>query len=1322
MKNKLFASLLAIFAMFSGWVHAQQVVTVSTLVSSGLFEPYNMAEDTNGNIYVSDSGNMRIVRIDASTLAVSVQAGVTGVPGANNGASSGPNPAHFNNPQGLLTVSIGGTNGLLVADSGNNLIRFVRFSDGYTVTLAGNINTPSGAVNAIGTNASFNIPVGLDQDTNGNVYIADEYNNVIRVMNLHDPALGVTNLVLTDGTTFHHPNAVAYAGANQLWVSDSYNNSVKLITLTTPTSGSLTTYIGGNSNQAHGTADNAFGPSARFLNPSGLIWINSLGLLISDTGNNSIRLATNNPAYGTTNYAVSTFAGTPDTSGFANGNASSATFNGPEGLCIDPANGAFIVADLHNNAIRSIQYGQPRPHIPSGVTATASYGQVTLTWTASLNATNYNVKRSTSLGGPYIIVGSTSSTSYTDANNIINGTTYYYVITAVGAGGESLNSAVVTATPPIPPPLAPRIGWFDYEGNNQIGFFTVLYPFSILIFNNDQNFAIDPRTNGVSTFFISGPPPLIGQPGVTNGSTPPFYQNNLSYAQPLSLATIPDRVISAINIDSMGQSSPVTTAEIFFQVANPTISGFNGAQFSVSDITSNAVFWYTLDGSDPTNGPPCIGPIAENGTNTAILSMVVTSNLLFKVRAFRSGYTPSGIAQQSFSPSNFVANTMSFGFAAGEASSDFVASPGQTFYAPVTLSPLPNTVIYSLQFNLTVTNGGPNPGPAVTPGAYSFNSFLEEPIPDTTPPIYEYIPPLAFYPYFVINPPPLDQLVSFDGPNGTTNFVSMLVTNLSLNLLEVGWLERTSEKNLYDTTKQTLITYSQAHDVRYTPDTGQVEVGCYAFQVPTNAQTGQTYQIQIARASATSDGVGAPGSDVYIATPTNGSIAGGTPINALKIVTVGQRKYIVGSVYPFRWFNAGDFGSSNIVNADVAQVFQSVIYELNTPPSGTDLYDAMDSCGSYLAYLDNTTGFYTNDTSSVGHSNSLFDGNDTSINQMAYGDGVLDVCDIYVTFRRSLDPSLTWFRRFWNNGQRVADASAPNVANHLAKTLASGTVQPKVQSGSAISQRVNFAAGDITNCSAGQVIQIPITATIFGSYPLRVLMLNLTVVPLDGSPVITVPVQFTQNATTLGAPYTTDSQGNGNYSAVWLNSTNAGLTGTVTIGTLSVTIPNGGSANSAYAVHFGHASASPNGLASFPKSTLTGLITLSSRTNSSYGDGIPDSWRLRWFGTIHNQLSVSNACASGDGVNNWKKYVAGVDPNSVNNFPSVNPKTPVPSGSTAAIHWPTVSGKQYVILSSDSLFPGIWKTNTIVTGTGTDVEYDDNTGGTKRFYRVQILP
>ena len=402
-------------------------------------------------------------------------------------------------------------------------------------------------------------------------------------------------------------------------------------------------------------------------------------------------------------------------------------------------------------------------------------------------------------------------------------------------------------------------------------------------------------------------------------------------------------------------------------------------------------------------------------------------------------------------------------------------------------------------------------------------------------------------------------------------------------------------------------------------------------------------------------------------------------------------------------------------------MFESAVYSVDNPPPGSDFFDGMDSCGG--TYVDLGHGYLEFNSYISGPSalNPLFDGNDTTINQIAFGDGILDVCDVYVTFRRSLDPSLTWFRRFWNNGQRVADTGAPNVANHLAKAPGS-TVQPKVQVNSALSPKVIFTAGDVTNCSAGQVVQIPINATIFGSYPLRVLMLNLTVTPLDGSPALTTPVQFTQNATVLGSPYTTASQGNGNYSAVWLNSANAGLTGTVTIGTLNITVPTGASTNAAYAVHFDHVSASPNGIASFPKQTLTGLITLSSRTNSSYHDGIADAWRLRWFGTVNNLLSASNACPSGDGISNWKKFIAGVDPTVANDFPSVNAKTPVPAGASAAIHWPTVSGKQYVIMSSASLFSGQWITNAIVTGTGSDMEFDDRSNSNVHFYRVQILP
>lgn len=90
------------------------------------------------------------------------------------------------------------------------------------------------------------------------------------------------------------------------------------------------------------------------------------------------------------------------------------------------------------------------PAAPTGLTATAGNNQVALSWTASTGATSYNVKRATVSGGPYTTIATgVSSTSYTDAT-AVNGTTYYYVVSAVNAGGESANSSEVSATPVAP--------------------------------------------------------------------------------------------------------------------------------------------------------------------------------------------------------------------------------------------------------------------------------------------------------------------------------------------------------------------------------------------------------------------------------------------------------------------------------------------------------------------------------------------------------------------------------------------------------------------------------------------------------------------------------------------------------------------------------------------------------------------------------------------------------------------------------------------------------------------------------------------------------
>src|SRR5439155_22497317 len=112
-------------------------------------------------------------------------------------------------------------------------------------------------------------------------------------------------------------------------------------------------------------------------------------------------------------------------------------------------------------------------------------------------------------------------------------------------------------------------------------------------------------------------------------------------------------------------------------------------------------------------------------------------------------------------------------------------------------------------------------------------------------------------------------------------------------------------------------------------------------------------------------------------------------------------------------------------------------------------------------------------------------------------------------------------------------------------------------------------------------------------------------------------------------PTLNSSRGSANYAAAWLNRSSGGLKGETQVGTLRVKLPANLPADAAYRVRFEHISASPNGLAVFPQRVQDGLLLTSARDHSSFNDGIPDSWRLRYFGSVSNLLSQANAAAPG---------------------------------------------------------------------------------------------
>lgn len=707
--------------------------------------------------------------------------------------------------------------------------------------------------------------------------------------------------------------------------------------------------------------------------------------------------------------------------------------------------------------------------------------------------------------------------------------------------------------------------------------------------------------------------------------------------------------------------------------------------------------FYTVDGSIPNQS----SPEATITSGIAVLNLPGPLNLEnLRVRAFL-GTTPG--ATVSGQPTSDIPNRISWGFEPPqEASSDFVASPGQRFIAPVTLTIKPGQLMYGLQFALSITN---LTGPAAPNYQQGFNSMLLRPHPDIEG-AYMGIPPVTFISKMIeIIPVAVGSNVMLV-TNVTMNFTNLLVTNATQNLLAVGWLERMQFTNLYDTTQHDLIRYSQAHDTLFESPNGKIIPGAYSFVVPATAQQGDTYRLSISRPSANSDGIR---EDVFIETPDATNI----PIRAVQTVTVGERRYTVGDLAPFRWFNAGDFGDGSILNNDMEQIHQTVIYGVNGPPRGSDFDDAIDSCCVDTNGVDRAAGYQP------------WEGNDTVINQLGFGDGELDVADLFVTFRRALDPSLVWYERYWSNGTLRASV-IPNTfrgqSTGLSASSFRNTATPDAAGKlSAFStsepSSVHFSVGAV-HTAPGQLAEVPIYADVRGDHPIRTLLLNLKVKTIDGRAGITEPVIFEAHPL-LGGPNLGGAATAEGFAGAWIDPNNSGLSGNVQIGTLYIRIPANATTSSAYLVQIEKASASPNGVGILPSTTQDGAIIMQNRPNLGWNDGIPDAWRVQYFGTLTDLDSASNRDADGDGVTNRREFELGSNPK--NSDDQMRVRAALHSDRSMKLRFPTVAGRMYQLEVSNTLASGSWtQVQGDILGTGGEVEISSTSAARYGYYRVRV--
>ena len=163
---------------------------------------FGIAIDQSGNAFVADTSNHTIRRVVLATGAVSTIAGAPGVSGSADGSGA---VARFNGPWGLAIDSSGGFSTLYIADSGNNVIRRLDVSQNRVTTMAGTAGPP-GSTDATGAAARFNGPRAVAYDsTTTSVYVADSVNNTIRAIAIGTNAVttvagtaGMSGLV--DGT------------------------------------------------------------------------------------------------------------------------------------------------------------------------------------------------------------------------------------------------------------------------------------------------------------------------------------------------------------------------------------------------------------------------------------------------------------------------------------------------------------------------------------------------------------------------------------------------------------------------------------------------------------------------------------------------------------------------------------------------------------------------------------------------------------------------------------------------------------------------------------------------------------------------------------------------------------------------------------------------------------------------------------------------------------------------------------------------------------------------------------------------------------------
>jgi len=307
--------------------------------------PMGTALDNAGNLYIADELNNTIRKVVLSTGVITTVVG-TGAPGYAGDGGPAVN-ALLDYPSG---VSVDSAGNLYIADTLNFAIRKVDVNTKNISTIVGN-----GIVGNLGE------PFGVTVDSKGNLFIADYAYSVVWEV----PAGSSTMKIFAGNENFDYkgdgglataaalqgPTDVAVDAAGNVYIADEYNNVVRMVSAKT---GIITTYAGNGTGALSGlpgySGDGGPATQAELNNPNSIALDSNNNLYIADTYNNVIRLVT------ASNGIINTIAGNgPNCIGYNGdgGPAPSAELCDPQGVRVDSSGNVYI-ADSQNYAIREV--------------------------------------------------------------------------------------------------------------------------------------------------------------------------------------------------------------------------------------------------------------------------------------------------------------------------------------------------------------------------------------------------------------------------------------------------------------------------------------------------------------------------------------------------------------------------------------------------------------------------------------------------------------------------------------------------------------------------------------------------------------------------------------------------------------------------------------------------------------------------------------------------------------------------------------------------------------------------------------------------------